>query len=372
MNAQTPDITLPDLPDDSIARIEEAVFERIADERTADRKKAERSRSHRRRGWLTAGGIAAAFVVGVMVTPAVVNGLGGASGSFATSVAEDSGGAPAPESAGGGVTYDTEAQSDAGSAVKGADPGAPAEREIIQTGSATVRVDDIRAGAETLSTLAEKHGGFVESQDIGAGGDPAADGDRAATSEPALPRGDDYGWLTVRVPAAELSALMDELGSLGEVTATSVGKSDVTAVAVDLRARIESSKASVQRLTELMAQAGSVADLLAAETALTDRQAQLEGYEQQLKDLETQVDMSTLSVSLTRTADPVKADPAGFGDGLAAGWTGLIATLNGLVVAFGFLLPWLVIAGAAALVVWGVIRLRRRRHPARAETVDRA
>ena len=102
----------------------------------------------------------------------------------------------------------------------------------------------------------------------------------------------------MRVPADELTGVVDELSALGEVTASSVNRQDVTEQTVDLRARIDAAQASVDRLTELMAQAGSVADLIAAESALAERQATLESYEQQLKSLEGQVAMSSLTVTL--------------------------------------------------------------------------
>ncbi len=70
--------------------------------------------------------------------------------------------------------------------------------------------------------------------------------------------------------------------------------------------------------------------------------------------------------------ETVTADPAGFGDGLAAGWNGLVATLNGIVIAIGFLLPWLAVAAVAALIVWGVVRLVRGRRRGRADAVPAA
>jgi hypothetical protein len=129
---------------------------------------------------------------------------------------------------------------------------------------------------------------------------------------------------------------------------------------VDLRARVDAARASVKRLTELMSKSGSVADLIAAESALSERQAQLESYEQQLKSLDEQVAMSSIRVQLTERTTATAADPAGFGDGLLAGWNGLMVSLNALVVAFGFLLPWLVPIGVILLVIW-LIRRRRRR-----------
>ncbi|MFX5574754.1 DUF4349 domain-containing protein, partial [Acinetobacter baumannii] len=81
---------------------------------------------------------------------------------------------------------------------------------------------------------------------------------------------------TVRVPATSLQSVMDGLSAVGDVTATSVNRSDVTEQTVDLRARVAAGEASVARLTQLMSQASSVSDLIAAESALADRQAQLD------------------------------------------------------------------------------------------------
>jgi hypothetical protein len=151
------------------------------------------------------------------------------------------------------------------------------------------------------------------------------------------------------------------LSALGTVQSTSVSQQDVTSQAIDLHAQVDALQASVTRLTQLMRQAGSVADLLTAESALSKRQADLEAAQQQLKALESQVAMSSITVTLVEKPAPAAAAPNGFGDGLTAGWNGLVAVFDAVVVGLGFLLPWLVIAAVVAAIVWLVLRLRRRR-----------
>lgn len=352
---------LPTLPVDRADAIETAVFARIADER-------DRRRRRRRGVWTGVGAAAAVVVVAAIVGPALST-TSGVSGSSTVAGAADS----APE----GATTDQSAQGFAGSEA-GSVPAAPdqsgagarsdassstaaAGREIVATGSSTVAVDDIGDAVRAIGDAATAAGGYVESSQLGDGG--VAMPLDAATSG-ATPSS---GWITVRVPADALASAMDGLGAVGEVTATSVTRSDVTDQAIDLRARVAAGEASVARLTELMAQAGSVSDLIAAESALAERQAQLDSDRQILQSLSSQVAMSTLTVQLTARTASVAADPAGFGDGLAAGWNGLVATLNGVVVGLGFLLPWIVVAGIVAAVVWGVRRFVRRRRAARAD-----
>lgn len=353
MNDNTSTEQLPELTDAAVDRIERAVFADIAAERPRQAPAEKRSRDRRRR-WLTGSGIAAAFVIGVLVTPPILTAVGGS----ATSSADGGGTAVTEESHSGAV--DQNAPSAVTESADGAESGAVAgdvtvgDREIIATASATVQVKDIADAAEAIGVLAETHGGYVESTEIGKS--LAVDD----TSSP-VPADSGYGWISIRVPSADLPAVIDELARPGEVLSSSISQQDVTSTAIDLRARIDATRASVQRLSELMSQTGTVAELIEAEVALTDRQGQLESYEQQLASLEDQVAMSSLSVQLTRSAAPTTADPAGFSDGLLAGWNGLVVSLNALVISIGFILPWLALAGLVVLIVWIIRRSRRPR-----------
>ena len=207
-------------------------------------------------------------------------------------------------------------------------------------------VDDVTAAAHQVADAATAHDGYVESMSVGQSGQPIPVDPKTGIAYDTYPS-PDGAWVTIRVPADQLSAVVDDLSDLGEVTASSINRQDVTQQTVDLRARTEAAQASVDRLTELMSQAESVADLIAVEAALAERQATLESYQQQLEYFEGQVAMSTLTVTLVPVTEPVEADPAGFTDGLIAGWNGLVATLNGIVIAFGFLIPWIVVVGLA-------------------------
>jgi len=357
-------IELPALSDESIARIERDVLAEIGVERRWTASDARTTASaRRRRRWATGLGIAAAFAVGAALTPPLLSSLqgvqsasdGSVSGAVAPWTTNESGG----DASSGGGTADDAATSTEGGGVA-ADPGKAAvedsSREIITTAEVRLRVADVQKAADAITALAAAHGGYVESADIG-----AREGETDA-SMPAPPREAGGGWISIRIAAADLEEVLTALGDDGQVLRSSVSRQDVTATAVDLRARIDATQASVRRLTELMAKSGSVGDLISAESALSERQAQLESYQQQLKTLDEQVALSTVTVQLSERTTATEADPAGFGDGLLAGWNGLVATLNGLVIAIGFLLPWLVIAAAVVLVVWLIRRRRRRAH----------
>ncbi len=352
--------TLPPLPADRMDAIEAAVFGRIADER-------ERRRRRRRGIWTGAGAAAAVVVVAAFVGPSL------------TATSGSSGSSTVVGASGQGLTdqYSSEAaqnpplvplapgQAAAGSS-SSSEPATgdaaardTAIRDIVATGSSTVEVDDIAAAIDAIGSAATGAGGYVESSQLG-GAIGAVPFEGSATGSAAS-----SGWMSVRVPAAALTSTMDGLHQVGEITATTVNRSDVTEQTVDLRARVAAGEASVARLTELMAKAGSVSDLITAESALAERQAQLDSDRQVLQSVESQVAMSSLSVQLVERSPAVSADPAGFGDGLGAGWNGLVATLNGIVIGLGFLLPWIAVAAVVLAVTWGVRRALRRRREVR-------
>lgn len=356
MNAT--DLTLPDLTDERVAEIERDLFARIGADRRDDLAAARRERARavrRGRVWMGVAAAAAVVAVAAIVAPQVGVGAGTSmttaqlsGASQADSLAEpflldgqvtDAGGSLAPE-----------ARTAAG--------GASATREVVTTASATVRVDDARRAAEAVTAAATTAGGYVESLSLGGEAPITAGTVPGGMMIDPRPTG---AWITVRVPDDRLDDALAGLSGIGEVTASQVDRRDVTTEAIDLRARVASLEASIARLTDLMAQATSTADLIAAESALADRQAELESLRQQLTSLDTQVDMSTLTVNLVEPAPAATADPAGFGDGLAAGWNGLIATLGGLIVGVGFLLPWLAAVAVVGVVVWAIIRAVRRR-----------
>ncbi|MFC3397116.1 DUF4349 domain-containing protein [Microbacterium amylolyticum] len=342
---------LPVLTDEQVERLESGVFSDIARQRASERESA-----RKRRRWIT-GSLTAAAVVAVVAisTPLAMQGMltGGSDASDTASAGYDGGpgdGASMPEMAGIDEPAMIEAEAMEDSAASRDATDIATDRRVIRNGYVSIVVGDVLAASEELTALAAEHNGYVEA--MGSSSD-RYDELAAATDIRS-------GWATLRIPAESLDEVRSALGDIGSVTSTEISETDVTDQAIDLEARIDATRASVDRLTELMEQAGSVADLLAAEQALSERQGQLESYQRQLDGLENQVAMSTLHVDLTREREVASTDPAGFSDGLLSGWNGLIGFANGVVIAAGFVLPWVGAIGVAGLIVWVIVRIVRR------------
>ncbi|MDX2375613.1 DUF4349 domain-containing protein [Microbacterium sp. LRZ72] len=370
MSTETPS-ALPELSDGAVDRMERGLFEGIRRER-------DRRRARRGRAWLAAAAAAGVVVVAAVVGPAVTGGLaGGTSDEAAVAPVTDSGGFDGTDGETGTVDGGAESLPDeAGEPAPGTDADADGGRELITSATVGLRVDDVSEAAEQVAALAESAGGYVESMRVGANGtqvlsegvDPSA-GDVMTGDTTVLPP--DGAWVQVRVPSDALTGSITGMERIGEVTSSTLARRDVTDQAVDLRARVASAEASVERLTELMAQSGSVSDLIAAESALAERQAELEAYRGQLESLEGRVAMSSLTVHLEPAREPVDADPTGFGDGLVAGWDALVASVNGVVIGLGFLLPWLLVPTIAVGAIWWLRRMRRS-HRQPDDPADRA
>jgi hypothetical protein len=177
--------------------------------------------------------------------------------------------------------------------------------------------------------------------------------------------------ISLRVPAAQYDAVLDKLAAIGEVTNRTESSQDVTAEVVDVNSRVDTMTASVARVRELLAQATDIGDVIAIESELATREANLEALKQQQAYLAGQVALSTVSVNLTAvTIDPAGTTEAvnndsGFVAGIKAGWAGLLDSLTWIGGAVGALLPFLPIIAVIVLLIWWLTRRLRRRRAAR-------
>lgn len=240
--------------------------------------------------------------------------------------------------------------------------GESADRDVIVQGYLTITAEDPIEAADDAVRIVERAGGRVDSRSE----HPSVDARREDGG-----RNGAFAQLVVRIPSDELTETLDEIKELGEVEDVSINSTDVTAQTQDLDARIEALQASVDRLLALLASATSTTDLIAIETALSERQANLESLEAQRRYLSEQVDLSTITVDFGSEESAPIDEPEGFLDGLAAGWSALVAFLGATLIAVGVALPWLAVIAVLALAVFLIVRaVRRSRRAKKAPSED--
>jgi polyhydroxyalkanoate synthesis regulator phasin len=105
---------------------------------------------------------------------------------------------------------------------------------------------------------------------------------------------------SLRIPAARLDAMLDELAGLGKATDRTVTARDVTDEAFDFEARLQNKKALRERLREHMASTTTLQEVLSVEEQLARVQTDIDALEGQIERLRTQVALSSVSLSLER------------------------------------------------------------------------
>jgi hypothetical protein len=269
-------------------------------------------------------------------------------------------------STGGGTSSEPAPEVDAGSgapaegfvpegqAPSGGEAATPEDRSVVTTGFVSVTVDDPIERAAEAADLVEKAGGRVDSRNE----TPGTDAQPASAA------------LVLRIPADELDGVLDEVRGLGEVNSVSLNSSDVTQQREDLDARITALQASVDRLLALLADADTTADLIAIESELSTRQAELDSLTAQRDLLADQVEYSTISLDLLSEGVAPDAAPGDFWSGLIAGWNALLGFLSWIAIAAGVLLPWFAALLVIGAIIAGIVVLAtrgRRHHPTPAD-----
>jgi Domain of unknown function (DUF4349) len=222
-----------------------------------------------------------------------------------------------------------------------------ANRSLVFTGSVSVRVADVEDAATRVTAIATAAGGFV-------GADKRSSDDQRSEAT-----------IQLRVPAGRFGTAVDEVAKLGRPESRDVNTQDVTEEVVDLDAKLASQTASVARTRALFAQAKTIGEITSVESELAKRESELASLQARKRKLDDLTTLSTITVTLLGPDAPAaraaEDDPAGFLAGLKTGWEGFVGALRVVLVVLGFLLPFAIVLGAPAGVVWWLLRQRRRR-----------
>lgn len=312
-----------------------------------------------------------AFATGLVALPLVLIAiLGGGSGSDPTGsagagggggVAADSGGADngvaapaiiAPKQRSSGGAERAGAQTDAvgGSAVTVLPPQgggfAPGQRNRKIERSIGLElempVDQMARVAEQVTTVTNRHGGFVLSSSVSTGRDSAG------------------GDFELRIPAAELRPALRDLTSLADVrTQTQTGR-DVTREHVIAKDRLQAARAERRSLLRRLELATTDAEAEAIRRRLDLVAGEISGLRGHLRGLRLRTDYAVVTVSLLpKDGDKGGGGGGSFDDALGDAGRLLVGVAGVIVRVLAVALP----LGLIALLGWLVGRAftRRRR-----------
>jgi len=172
------------------------------------------------------------------------------------------------------------------------------------------------------------------------------------------------GSVTVKVPSDQYTRVLDQIRSLGTVTAIQTNSQDVTGEFVDLSARLKNQQAQQAILIALMAKAQSINDSIAVQNQLSQVTGEVERIEARIRFLDTQTTYATINVNLiipvvaaVKPAEPSLWDRSGIGDSFGTALRLSANVVSGMIIVLGFLLPFLVLA-ALGLAAWRFVPKR--------------
>ncbi|MEP7022110.1 MAG: DUF4349 domain-containing protein [Pseudonocardiales bacterium] len=229
---------------------------------------------------------------------------------------------------------------------------AAAKAKVPVTSAALIRTADLVVEIPNGADVAAK-ANRAEQIATAAGGQVFAD-DRTAGTKPTAA-------LTLKVPGESLTRVLSDLAALGKEKSRHSTTQDVTTQVADVTSRVRSAQASIDRLRTLFNQASKVGDVIALESELSQREADLESLQAQQRSLAAQTEMATVTLNLsTASAEAVAKkhqDKSGFLGGLQSGWRAFTHGAGAVATGFGAALPFL---GLGLLILGAGLIIRRR------------
>jgi hypothetical protein len=221
------------------------------------------------------------------------------------------------------------------------------DRKVIKDGSLSLLVKSADQTARDMKGIAQRLGGFVSSADIYE-----------------ITAGTKTGSVTIRVPSDRFDQAMEDAKKLAiKVEHENVSAQDVTEQYVDLESRLKNLQAQETQYLQILKQAVKIPDILQVTAQLDQVRMQIEQIQGQLKYLSRQVDMASISASLTEETDvqvfglrwrPLVVVKQAFSDMLSSLQV-YVDSLIKIVFALPSILLWLATIGLIIFIGWKIL-----------------
>ena len=232
----------------------------------------------------------------------------------------------------------------------------PAGSKLVRTADVTIVTSAFDADVETIRSMTEAAGGYIES--VSSYGDKARSDERTT-------------YFTLRIPSAKLDGFLGGLDGVGRTTSRNESAVDRSNEYSDTATRLETQRAKLERLNQLLKQATDMSDLLEIENTIADTQYMIDRYETALRGIDRDVDNSTVSLTvreeLLELSTETKKELT-LGELIANGLQGAVKSardfFRNLAYFFSYNLLWLLPLVAIVVIVLVVRKRRKARKPA--------
>ena len=295
-----------------------------------------------------------AWMLALLLLLGLLSGCGGggdnatasdtASSSVATDGADDAGGSYGawPEAAVTEETGETTGEDGGDDRLENA--------KMIYTARMEVETTGFDAADADLRTLVEVLGGYFEQAAVHNYGSGYRSGD-----------------YTVRIPADQFQAFLDQVGTICHVTYKEEGSENVSEAYYDAESRLVTQQTKLERLQALLAQAENMEDIITIESAISDTELEIEQLTGTLRHYDSLVDFSTVYITLqevyqlSNVEEPATSFGSRVGTAFASGWRGFVSTLESLAVALAYGWVWLLLLAVTGAVVGRILWKRKCR-----------
>ena len=192
---------------------------------------------------------------------------------------------------------------------------------IERTASLSLIVKEVEAARTALEQIAKQHDGYFAELNTSGPSNAA----RTLTA-------------SMRVPASELDSTLAQLRKLGQLDEEKQGGEEVSQQYVDLNARLENSRHTEKRLTDLLAKRGDkLKDVLDVERELATTREEIERMDSERQSMQQQVNYASIELKLREEYKPaLNLGPPTAGtrmrNALVDGYHALVENALGLVV----------------------------------------
>ena len=169
----------------------------------------------------------------------------------------------------------------------------PSSGKIIYSGYSEIETLDFDKSNDDLLKMVSETGGFIQSSNVTGGNY------NAMYSGKEIYRYADY---TIRIPADKFKSVIDSLKSIGNVVSSSTNAENITMQYTDTESRLATCRTKEARLLELLSKATSMEDILAIENSLSDVRYEIESLTSQIKNWDSLINYSTMTISLREVA----------------------------------------------------------------------
>lgn len=202
--------------------------------------------------------------------------------------------AEAPTEAGDSLSFtDTQKTADTGTSTNDGTAELPTAEKIIYSGSATVETMEFDKTLTDLNKMVSDCGGFIENSSV------TGTDFNSQHSGYAAYRTANY---TFRIPVDKFKSFTEGLSTLGNVPYSSTNAENITMQYTDTESHLTVYETKEARLLELLSKATSMEDILAIENSLSEVQYQIESLTSQIKNWDSLVSYSTLSITVSEVS----------------------------------------------------------------------